>query len=58
MGWLLAGDPVEAWRLRLNRLYVIRRGRVFVESSPHEAQVHLMGADTTVKFANSELNSL
>ena len=54
---LQAGDPVEALRLRANRLYVIRRGRVIAESSPHEAQVHLMGADTTVKFTNSELNS-
>ena len=54
---LQAGDPVEALRLRANRLYVIRRGRVIAESSPHEAQVHLMGADTTVKFANSELDT-
>ena len=54
---LQAGDPVEALRLRANRLYVIRRGRVIAESSPHEARVHLMGADTTVKFANSELDT-
>ena len=57
MGGLQAGDPVEALRLRANRLYVIRRGRGIAESSPHEAQVHLMGADTTVKFANSELDT-
>ena len=54
---LQAGDPVEALRLRANRLYVIRRGRVIAESSPHEARVHLMGADTTVNFANSELDT-
>ncbi|HCF72577.1 MAG TPA: cytosine deaminase, partial [Gammaproteobacteria bacterium] len=53
---LQAGDPVEALRLKANRLFVIRRGRIIAESAPHEARVHMMGVDSTVNFAHGEFN--
>jgi cytosine deaminase len=53
---LQAGDPVEALRLKANRLYVIRRGRIIAESAPHETRVHMMGVESTVNFASGEFN--
>ncbi len=53
---LQAGDPVEALRLKANRLFVIRRGRIIAESAPHETRVHMMGVDSTVNFAHGEFN--
>ena len=53
---LQAGDPVEALRLKANRLYVIRRGRIIAESAPHETRVHMMGVESTVNFTSGEFN--
>ena len=38
---LQARDPIEAIRLRANRLAVIRHGRLICETSPLNAQLHL-----------------
>ena len=40
---LQAADPVEALRLKANRLFVIRRGRIISSSSPVEAELNLPG---------------
>ena len=53
---LQAGDPVEALRLKANRLYVIRRGQIIAESAPHETRVHMMGVESTVNFTSGEFN--
>jgi len=38
---LQAADPVEALRLKANRLFVIRRGRIISSSAPVEAELNL-----------------
>jgi len=40
---LQAADPVEALRLKANRLFVIRRGRIISSSTPVEAKLNLPG---------------
>ena len=40
---LQAADPVEALRLKANRLFVIRRGRIISSSVPVEAELNLPG---------------
>ena len=40
---LQAADPVEALRLKANRLFVIRRGRIISSSAPVEAKLNLPG---------------
>ena len=40
---LQATDPVEALRLKANRLFVIRRGRIISSSAPVEAELNLPG---------------
>ena len=40
---LQATDPVEALRLKANRLFVIRRGRIISSSAPVEAEINLPG---------------
>jgi cytosine deaminase len=40
---LQAADPVEALRLKANRLFVIRRGRIISSSAPIEAELNLPG---------------
>ena len=40
---LQAADPVEALRLKANRLFVIRRGRIISSSTPVEAELNLPG---------------
>ena len=54
---LQASDPIEAIRLRANRLFVIRRGRIIASTGEAKTQV-TMDADTTwVSFRASELPS-
>ncbi len=54
---LQASDPIEAIRLRANRLFVIRRGRVIASTAEAKTQV-MMDIDTTwVSFRASELPS-
>jgi cytosine deaminase len=40
---LQAADPVEALRLKANRLFVIRHGRIISSSAPVEAELNLPG---------------
>jgi cytosine deaminase len=40
---LQAADPVEALRLKSNRLFVIRRGNIISSSQPVEAKLDLPG---------------
>ena len=40
---LQAVDPVEALRLKANRLFVIRRGSIISSSTPVEAKLNLPG---------------
>lgn len=48
---LQARDPVEALRLKANRLTVIRRGKVIARSAPQIAELHLAGRPATVDGA-------
>ncbi len=47
---LQAADPIEAIRLRPNRLAVIRRGRLLAETPPSVATVRMGGEDSEVDF--------
>ena len=47
---LQAADPEEAIRLRSNRLFVIRRGKVISQSQPTESQLDLDGKQLKVDF--------
>ena len=40
---LQAADPVEALRLKANRLFVIRRGKIISRSAPLQAELNLPG---------------
>jgi cytosine deaminase len=54
---LQAADPVEALRIRANRLFVIRRGEVVASTPEVSSEVRIMGGQSTVAFRNSEFNS-
>ena len=47
---LAAADPIEAVRLRADRLHVIRRGKVISSTRPAEITVSLDGRETKVSF--------
>ena len=47
---LQAADPVEALRLKANRLFVIRRGRIISSSAPVEAELNLQGRPKTQNY--------
>jgi len=47
---LQARNPVEALRLRANRLKVFRRGVLLAESAPANAQLHLAGRPPQTSF--------
>ena len=47
---LQAADPVEALRLKANRLFVIRRGRIISSSAPVEAELNLPGRLKTQNY--------
>lgn len=49
---LQAADPIEAIRLRANRLYVIRGGQIIAESPPHIASLDLPGRPSSVDPAS------
>ncbi|NBP96004.1 MAG: cytosine deaminase, partial [Gammaproteobacteria bacterium] len=54
---LQASDPIEAIRLRANRLFVIRRGRVIASTAEAKTQVTMDNDTTWVSFRTSELPS-
>jgi len=47
---LQATDPVEALRLKANRLFVIRHGRIISSSAPVEAELNLPGRPKTQNY--------
>jgi cytosine deaminase len=49
---LQARDPIEAIRLRANRLKVVRRGKVIAETAERESTLHLAGRPATVNGAD------
>ena len=53
---LQARNPIEAIRLRANRLYVIRRGNILSTTPEIISQVDVLGAITPVSFSGSELS--
>ncbi len=52
---LQAQDEMEAIRLRAERLYVIRRGKVLAQSAPREAVVRFGDDVRTVDFTRADL---
>lgn len=48
-----ASDPLEAIRLKANRLWVIRRGRVIARSEPALTRLELAGRERTVNYRYS-----
>jgi cytosine deaminase len=49
---LQAADPIEAIRLKANRLKVVRRGRVIAETPERVSRLHLDGRPPTVNGAD------
>jgi len=47
---LQAADPIEALRLRSNRLYVIRRGKIIAHSQPFQSELEIPGRPKLVNF--------
>ena len=46
---LQAKDPIEAIRLRANRLKVIRRGKIIAENPPRKSFLHLSGRPASLE---------
>ena len=53
---LQAADPIEALRLRANRLFVIRRGEVIAESAPVKTTLRMFNTESVIRFSQAELN--
>ncbi len=53
---LQAADTIEAIRLRPNRLFVLRRGKVLAKSAPQVSTVMFGGSETAVDFTRANLN--
>jgi len=47
---LQAADPIEALRLRPNRLFVIRRGKIIAHSQPFQSELELPGRPKLINF--------
>ena len=47
---LQAGDPIEAIRLRANRLWVVRRGKIVAQTPPQIASLALPGRPAATDF--------
>jgi len=54
---LQAPDAFDAIRLRAERLYVIRRGKILAQAAPRASQVHLPGGTATVDFTRTGLTA-
>ena len=54
---LQAADPIEALRLRANRLFVIRRGEVIAESAPVKTTLRMFDSESVIRFSQAELNN-
>ena len=47
---LQAADPIEALRLKPNRLFVIRRGKIIARSQPLKSELDLPGRPKLENF--------
>jgi len=47
---LQAADPIEALRLKPNRLFVIRRGKIIARSQPVQSELDLPGRPKLITF--------
>ncbi len=52
---LQAADPIEALRLRANRLFVIRRGEVIAKSAPVKTTLRMFNSESVIRFSQAEL---
>ena len=55
---LQAADPIEALRLRANRLFVIRRGEVIAESAPVKTTLRMFDTESDIRFSRTEFDNL
>jgi cytosine deaminase len=55
---LQAADAIEAIRLRAERLFVIRRGKILAKASPRESLLSLAGVEKSVDFTKAGLEAL
>ena len=54
---LQAADPIEALRLKANRLFVIRHGKVIAESEPAKTTLKIFNTESVTRFSQTELNN-
>ena len=54
---LQAADPIEALRLKANRLFVIRHGKVIAESEPAKTTLKMFNTESVTHFSQTELNN-
>ena len=54
---LQARDPIEAIRLKANRLYVLRRGAVIASAAPGQVALSLGNTERTVDFLAGEIEA-
>ncbi len=54
---LQAADPIEALRLKANRLFVIRHGKVIAESEPVKTTLKMFNTESVTRFSQTELNN-
>jgi cytosine deaminase len=55
---LQAADPIDALRLRANRLFVIRRGEVIAESAPVKTTLRMFDTESDIRFSRTEFDDL
>jgi len=55
---LQAADPIEALRLRANRLFVIRRSQVIAESAPVKTTLKMFDTESDIRFSRAEFDDL
>ncbi len=55
---LQAADPIEALRLRANRLFVIRRSEVIAESAPVKTTLKMVDTESDIRFSRAEFDDL
>jgi cytosine deaminase len=53
---LQAANPIEALRLKPNRLFVIRRGKIIARSQPLQSELDLPGRPKLENFQKYQKN--
>ena len=54
---LQAADPIEALRLKANRLFVIRHGKVIAKSEPAKTTLKMFNTESVTRFSQTEFNN-